>query len=211
VPGRNGPEGRKSSGKPFAISQYEVVRAREKVRSKKGAPGVDDVTIAEFARDQDDNLCKIWNRMSSGTYFPPPVKAVEISKDDGSTRMLGVPSIAGRVAQTVAAARIEAVVEPLFHDDSSGYRPRRGVADAVGRCRERCWKYDWAVDLDVSRFFDTVPWDKVLACLEAHVTERWVILYVRRWLAAPVLMPDSSLRQRDKGTPQGSPRLSHNS
>jgi group II intron reverse transcriptase/maturase len=183
----------------------EVVRAWEKVRSNKGAPGADAVSIAGFAQDLENNLYKIWNRMSSGTYFPPPVKAVEIPKDDGSTRMLGVPSVADRVAQTVAAGRIEAVVEPLFHDDSYGYRPLRGVAAAVGRCRERCWTYDWAVDLDVSRFFDTVPWDKVLACLEAQVSERWVILYVKRWLAAPVQMPDGSLAGRDKGTPQGSP------
>jgi RNA-directed DNA polymerase len=204
-PGRSGPDGKGPQGKPFAISKFEVVRAWEKVRSNKGAPGADDVSIAEFERDLDDNLYRIWNRMSSGTYFPPPVRAVEIPKGDGGTRVLGVPSVGDRVAQTVAADRIEAVVEPVFHDDSFGYRPRRGVADAVGRCRERCWKYDWVVDLDVSRFFDTVPWDKVLACLEAHVSERWVILYVRRWLAAPVRMPDGSLAERDRGTPQGSP------
>jgi hypothetical protein len=154
VAGRSGAGERGPSGKPFVISREEVARAWEKVRGSKGAPGVDAVSIAEFGRDLEGNLYKIWNRMSSGTYFPPPVKAVEIPKAGGGTRVLGVPTIADRVAQTVAAARIEAVVEPLFHDDSFGYRPRRGVADAVGRCRERCWRYDWVLDLDVSKFLD---------------------------------------------------------
>lgn len=203
VPGRNG-AGQGPSGKPYAITREEVWQAWEKVRGNKGAPGVDEVPLAEFAGDLEGNLYKIWNRMSSGSYFPPPVKGVEIPKAGGGTRLLGVPSVGDRVAQTVAAARVEAVVEPVFHDDSFGYRPRRGVADAAGRCRERCWKYDWVVDLDVQKFFDTVPWDKVLAALERHVDLPWVILYVKRWLAAPVQMPDGSLRARDKGTPQGS-------
>jgi group II intron reverse transcriptase/maturase len=192
------------SGKSFGISKHEVTAAWEKVRANKGAPGVDEVSLGVFAGRLEDNLYKIWNRMSSGTYFPPPVKAVEIPKAGGGTRMLGVPSVADRVAQTVVAARIEAAVEPLFHADSYGYRPRRGALDAVGKCRERCWRYDWVIDLDVSKFFDSVPWDKVLSAVERHVALPWVLLYVRRWLAAPVLMPDGSLAGRDRGTPQGS-------
>jgi RNA-directed DNA polymerase len=207
VPGRSGMDGERpsaGSGKQFAIDRWEVRRAWEKVRASKGAPGVDEVSLGEFAVRLEDNLCKIWNRMSSGTYFPPPVRAVEIPKADGGVRVLGVPSVAGRVAQTVVAARIEAVVEPVFHDDSFGYRPRRGALDAVGRCRERCWRYDWVVDLDVARFFDSVPRDKILSAVERHVQLPWVLLYVRRWLAAPVMMPDGSLVRRDRGTPQGS-------
>jgi RNA-directed DNA polymerase len=204
APGRNGAGGQGSSGKPFGISKEEVRAAWVQVRKNKGAPGVDEVTIAEFEGNLENNLYKIWNRMSSGSYFPPPVKAVEIPKASGGTRVLGVPSVADRVAQTVAAARVEAVVEPLFHDDSFGYRPRRGVPDAVGRCRERCWEHDWVLDLDVQKFFDSVPWDLMVKAVEKHVTEPWVILYVKRWLAAPVRMPDGSLVQRDKGTPQGS-------
>jgi RNA-directed DNA polymerase len=204
VPGKSGAGERGPSGRPFGISVEEVRAAWEKVRANKGSPGVDEVSVAGFEGDLDGNLYKIWNRMSSGTWFPPPVKAVEIPKDGGGTRMLGVPTIADRVAQTVVAARIEAVVEPLFHDDSFGYRPRRGVPDAVGRCRERCWKYDWVLDLDVQKFFDTVPWDLIVKAVERHVTLPWVILYVKRWLAAPVLMPDGSLAERDRGTPQGS-------
>jgi RNA-directed DNA polymerase len=203
VPGRSG-AGQVPAGKPFAITREEVWRAWEKVRENKGAPGVDEVSIAEFEVGLHDNLYKVWNRMSSGSYFPPPVKGVEIPKAGGGARLLGVPAIADRVAQTVAAARVEAIVEPVFHDDSFGYRPRRGVTGAVGRCRDRCWKYDWVVDLDVQRFFDTVPWDKILAALEKHQVPSWVILYVKRWLAAPVQMPDGSLQARDKGTPQGS-------
>jgi hypothetical protein len=118
--------------------------------------------------------------------------------------MLGVPTIGDRIAQTVVAARIEAVVEPKFHPDSYGYRPRRGALDAVGKCRERCWKYDWVIDLDVRKFFDTVPWDRIIAAVEANTALPWVILYVKRWLAAPIRMPDGTLAERDRGTPQGS-------
>lgn len=204
VPGKNGTDGKGPGEKPYCITREEVWAAWEEVRKNRGAPGADGVTIAEFEGNLDNNLYKIWNRMSSGSYFPPPVKAVEMPKAGGGTRVLGIPTVADRVAQTVAAARVEAVVEPLFHDDSFGYRPRRGVPDAAGRCRERCWKYDWVLDLDVQKFFDSVPWDLMIKAVGKHVTEPWVILYVKRWLAAPVQMPDGSLAQRDKGTPQGS-------
>jgi RNA-directed DNA polymerase len=190
--------------KPFRIDKWEVWRAWEKVRSNKGAPGVDEVSLGEFAKDLEGNLYKVWNRMASGTYFPPPVMAVEIPKAGGGTRLLGVPTVADRVAQTVAASRIEAVVEPLFHPDSFGYRPRRGALDAVARCRERCWRHGWVVEFDIRKFFDTVPWDLMVRAVEAHVAERWVVLYVKRWLAAPVRMPDGTLAERDRGTPQGS-------
>jgi RNA-directed DNA polymerase len=197
--------GQRPAGKPFDISRQEVWRAWEKVRANKGAPGVDEVSLAAFGKDLKNNLYKVWNRMSSGSYFPPPVKAVEIPKAHGpGTRMLGVPTIADRVAQTVAAARIEEVVEPVFHADSYGYRPGRKALDAVGVCRERCWDYDWVIDLDVSKFFDSVRWDLILKAVEAHVTLPWVLLYVRRWLAAPVQMPDGTLAARDRGTAQGS-------
>jgi len=191
-------------GKPFGISKWEVQRAWEKVRANKGAPGVDDVSVAEFEKDLKGNLYKIWNRMSSGSYFPPPVKAVEIPRAGGGTRLLGVPAIADRVAQTVVAARIEAAAEPVFHADSYGYRPHRAALDAVGACRERCQRYAWVIDLDVQKFFDSVPWDLIVKAVEAHVALPWVILYVKRWLAAPMRMPDGALRERDRGTPQGS-------
>jgi RNA-directed DNA polymerase len=200
-------DGQRPSGavKSFDISKWEVQAAWEKVRANRGAPGVDAVSLEAFGADLKNNLYKIWNRMSSGTYFPPPVRAVEIPKQHGKgTRMLGVPTIADRVAQTVAAARIGAAAEPVFHRDSYGYRPGKQALDAVGVCRERCWAYDWVVDLDVSKFFDSVRWDLVIKAVERHVDLPWVILYVKRWLAAPVQMPDGSVVQRDRGTPQGS-------
>lgn len=142
----------KASGRPFEISKQEVWDAWVKVKGNKGAPGVDGVGLAEFEKDLKGNLCKVWNRMSSGTYFPPPVKAVEIPKPHGGgSRVLGVPAVADRVAQTVAAARLEQAVEPVFHPDSCGYRPGCGALDAVAACRERCWEYSWVIDLDIRK------------------------------------------------------------
>jgi RNA-directed DNA polymerase len=183
-----------SPGKSFEISKWEVWQAYQKVAANKGAAGVDGVSLAEFESDLKGNLYKIWNRMSSGSYFPPPVKAVEIPRAHGAgTRILGVPTIGGRVARTVVAARLETAVEPEFHPGSCGYRPREGALDAVGKCRERCWRYDWVIDLDVQKFFDAVPWDRVIAAVEANTALPWVILYVKRWLAAPIRMPDGTL------------------
>jgi RNA-directed DNA polymerase len=195
----------KSPGKPFEISKWEVWEAYRQVKANQGAPGVDEVTLGEFEADLKNNLYRIWNRMSSGSYFPPPVKAVEVPKPHGAgTRLLGVPCIADRIAQTVVARRLEAKVEPIFHPDSYGYRPNRSALDAVAVCRQRCWKSDWIVDVDIQSFFDSVPWELVLRAVAAHSTDPWVLLYVERWLAAPLQLPDGNLRQRDRGTPQGS-------
>jgi RNA-directed DNA polymerase len=195
----------KSSGKPFEVSKREVWEAYRQVTANKGAPGVDELTIAAFETDLKNNLYRIWNRMSSGSYFPPPVKAVEIAKPDGAgTRTLGVPTVADRIAQTVVANRLGARVEPIFHPDSYGYRPGRSALDAVAVTRRRCLKYDWVVEIDIRAFFDSVPWDLVLKAVAAHAGEPWVLLYVQRWLAAPLQQPDGSLLTRDRGTPQGS-------
>jgi RNA-directed DNA polymerase len=143
--------------------------------------------------------------MSSGTWFPPPVRAVEIPKPHGAgVRVLGVPTIADRIAQTVVAMKLEPMVEPRFHPDSYGYRPRRSAHDALAACRQRCWKYDWVIDLDLQKFFDTVPWDLIVRAVEVVTDSRCVLLYVKRWLAAPLQRPDGTLAQRTKGTPQGS-------
>ena len=191
--------------KPFDIPKQQVWEAYRRVASNKGAPGVDKQTLELFEADLRDNLYKIWNRMSSGTYFPPPVRAVEIPKPHGAgVRLLGVPTVADRVAQTVVAMHLEERAEPRFHPDSYGYRPRRSALDAVGVCRQRCWKYDWAIDIDVQKFFDEVPWDLVVKAVEAVTDSRWVLLYVKRWLAAARQHPDGVLVERDKGTPQGS-------
>jgi len=191
--------------KSFAIPKSMVLEAWRQVKDNKGAPGVDGESLAEFEVDLEGNLYKIWNRMSSGTYFPPPVRAVEIPKPHSpGVRVLGVPTIADRVAQTVAADYLEPRVEPIFHPDSYGYRPGKSAHDALEVCRRRCWKYDWIIDLDVQKFFDTVPWDLIVRAVEAVTDCRWVLLYVKRWLAAPLQRPDGTLVERDKGTPQGS-------
>lgn len=195
----------KSSGKPFDISKREVWEAWEKVKSNKGAAGVDGCSIADFETDLKSNLYKVWNRMSSGSYFPPAVRAVEIPKPHGGgNRILGVPTVADRVAQTVVARRLEWKVESIFHPDSYGYRPGRAPEDAVEVCRQRCWKRDWVIDLDIQKFFDTVPWDLVVKAVEANTDLPWVVLYVKRWLEAPVQQADGTTLVRDRGTPQGS-------
>ncbi|HXO86023.1 MAG TPA: reverse transcriptase domain-containing protein, partial [Gemmatimonadales bacterium] len=162
-------------------------------------------TMEEFDEDLKNNLYKIWNRMSSGSYFPPPVMAVEIPKPHGGgTRILGIPTISDRVAQTVVARRLEVKVEPIFHPDSYGYRPYRSALDAVAVCRERCWKTDWVIDLDIQKFFDSVDHTLMVKAVQAHADVRWVVLYVKRWLCAPMQLANGTLVQRDRGTPQGS-------
>ncbi|OEJ40755.1 group II intron reverse transcriptase/maturase [Streptomyces agglomeratus] len=196
----------KSQAKPFEISKWEVKEAWEEVRANKGAPGVDGQSIADFEKDLRNNLYRVWNRMSSGSYFPPPVRAVAIPKPHGGgERILGIPAVADRVAQTVVARHLVRRVDPIFHPDSFGYRPGRSALDAVEKCRERSWKRDWVVEFDISQFFDSVPWDLLVKAVEAHTDAVWVKLYVRRWLAAPLKMPDGTLLEREKGTPQGAP------
>lgn len=193
--------------KPFGISKQLVWEAYKRVKANEGAAGVDGQSVAEFGADLGNNLYKIWNRMSSGTYFPPAVRAVEIPKaHGGGTRVLGVPTVADRIAQTVAALALEARMESIFHPDSYGYRPRRSALDAVARCRQRCWKKDWVIDLDIQKFFDSVDHDLMVKAVQANITadQRWVLLYVKRWLKAPLQQPDGTLVERDRGTPQGS-------
>ncbi len=195
----------RSSEKPFAIPKQAVMEAFRKVRANQGGPGVDGVTIGEFESDLRNRLYVTWNRMSSGSYFPPPVKLVEIPKPHGGgVRKLGVPTVADRVAQTVVAMELEKVVEPKFHPDSYGYRPGRSPLDAVGACRKRCFRYPWVLDCDIAGFFDNVRHDLIVKAVEANTDLNWVVLYVKRWLKAPVQHEDGTLEQRDRGTPQGS-------
>jgi RNA-directed DNA polymerase len=197
----------KSEGKSFDIPKALIWDAYQVVRKNQGAPGVDGVTIEEFEKDLKNNLYLIWNRLSSGTYFPPAVKAVWIPKPHGNgRRMLGVPTAADRVAQTAVAMALGARVEKVFHPDSYGYRPGRSPLDAVEVCRRRCWEKDWVLELDIQNFFGSCPHELVVKAVQARCDydRRWIVLYVRRWLTAPIKYPDGTQLVPDAGTPQGS-------
>ena len=189
--------------KPFPISKLQVWEAYKRVKANQGAAGVDGQTIAGFEEDLSNNLYKLWNRMASGSYQAPAVKRVEIPKSNGGMRPLGIPTISDRIAQMVVKQVVEPELEKHFHDDSYGYRPGKSAHEAIGRARERCWNYDWVLDLDIKGFFDNIPHDLLMRALQHHVKEKWVLLYVERWLKAPVQMPDGSVEERSKGTPQG--------
>lgn len=198
--------------KPFVIPKQQVMQAYRLVKANAGAAGVDHQSLGDFEEDLKNNLYCIWNRMSSGSYFPPPVKAVAIPKKSGGERILGVPTVADRVAQTVVKLQIEPDIEPHFLEDSYGYRPGKSALDAVGVTRKRCWRYDWVVEFDIKGLFDNIPHDLLLKALRKHVSCKWALLYVERWLVAPSQQPDGCLVSRTQGTPQGgivSPLLSN--
>jgi len=189
--------------KPYVIPKQLVWEAYKRVKANRGAAGVDGESLATFEEDLQDNLYKVWNRMSSGSYFPPPVRLVEIPKDNGGKRPLGIPTVSDRVAQTVVKMVLEPLVEPQFHPDSYGYRPGKSALDAVGVARKRCWDADWVIDLDIKSFFDSIPHDLVERAVAQHTESPWVRLYIARWLRAPVQKTDGTLEQRSRGTPQG--------
>lgn len=190
--------------KQFEISQTIMGEAFRRVKANKGATGIDEQTIADFERDIERNLYKIWNRMSSGTYFPPAVRCVEIPKDRGGVRVLGVPTVADRVAQMVAKMYLEPEVEPLFDEDSYGYRPQKSALDAVGKARERCFRRYWVIDLDIKAFFDSLDHSLTIELVKKHTDCKWILLYVERWLKAPLQKEDGTVEEREKGSPQGS-------
>lgn len=190
--------------KSFDIPKQIIWRAYKQVSKNKGAAGVDEVSITKFEENLKDNLYKLWNRMSSGSYFPEAVKAVAIPKDTGGgQRILGVPSVFDRIGQTAASMYLEPLVEPKFHEDSYGYRPNKSALDAVDAARKRCWRYDWTIDLDISGFFDNLDHELVLRAIKKHTDCKWVILYVERWMKAPIQQADGRRVARDKGVPQG--------
>jgi RNA-directed DNA polymerase len=189
--------------KPFCISKCTVLEAWERVRANKGAAGVDEESIQQFEKKLYNNLYRIWNRMSSGSYVPPPVLRVMIPKADGKQRPLGIPTVGDRVAQMVVKMELEPKVEPLFHPDSYGYRPRKSALHAVGQCRQRCWRHDWVVDLDIKGFFDNIDHALMMHAVRKHTDNPWVLLYIERWLKAPAQDSDGNLMARDRGTPQG--------
>jgi len=190
--------------KPYTISKEIVYAAYQDVRRKKGAAGVDGKTIDDFEKQLEKNLYKIWNRMSSGSYFPKAVKQVEIpKKGSDSTRKLGVPTVEDRIAQTVVVKYLEPAVDPKFHKDSYGYRKNKSPKDALNITRERCWKYDWLIDLDIKGFFDNLNHELLMAAVKKHTECAWILLYIERWLKAPIQKQDGSQEMPEKGTPQG--------
>lgn len=198
--------------KPFAISKWDIQAAYEKVKSNRGGAGIDGATIEDFEKDLKNNLYKIWNRLSSGTYFPPPVKAVSIPKKSGGERILGIPTVSDRIAQMVIKERLELIIEPIFLPDSYGYRPAKSAIDAIEITRKRCWRNDWVLEFDIKGLFDNIRHDLLLKAVEKHVSIEekktqqelsWLILYIKRWLVAPLQKEGGKLVEREQGTPQG--------
>jgi len=189
--------------KPFQISKWQVVEAYRRVKARAGGAGMDNQTLEDFDRDLRNNLYKIWNRLSSGSWIAPPVKAVEIPKKNGGSRLLGIPTVSDRIAQMTVLLTFEPLVERYFYDDSYGYRHGKSALDAIAITRKRCWQYDWCIEFDIKGLFDHIPHDLLLKAVDKHCKDKWVRLNIVRWLNAPVIMPDGMQRERNKGTPQG--------
>ncbi len=191
------------SGKPLPITKLMVWEAYKQVRRNGKAAGVDGQSLGDFAEDLGNNLYRLWNRMASGSYFPPPVRRVEIPKAGGGVRPLGIPTVADRIAQMVVKQYLEPELDRVFDPDSYGYRPGKSAHQAVERARKRCWQHDWVVDLDIKSFFDTIDHALLMRAVRRHTQASWILLYIERWLTAPVEMLDGSLQNRAAGTPQG--------
>ncbi len=192
-----------TEAKSFSIPKREIWEAFKHVKANRGAAGVDGQTLESFELRLGPELYKLWNRLSSGSYMPPPVRRVDIPKEGGGTRPLGIPTVGDRVAQEVVRRYLEPLLEPVFHTDSYGYRPKRSAIDAIRTARQRCWRYDWVLDMDIKGFFDNIDHELLLKAVRHHTDCRWVVLYIERWLKAPVMLGDGTLVDRDKGTPQG--------
>jgi len=189
--------------KSFDIPKNTVYESYIAIKQKKGAAGIDGVSIAEFETNLKNNLYKLWNRMTSGTYFPPAVKAVDIPKKSGGTRTLGIPTVADRIAQMVVKIHFEPKVEKYFHTDSYGYRPGKSAHDALDITRKRCWKYDWILEMDIKGLFDNIDHELLIKAVRKHTKCKWELLYIKRWLATPFQRPDGKIINREHGTPQG--------
>lgn len=190
-------------GKPYDISKEAVYEAYKRVKANRGSAGIDNVSIEKFEQNLKGNLYKIWNRMSSGSYFPQPVKLVEIPKKSGGKRGLGIPTVSDRVAQMTARMYLEPKVEPFFHKDSYGYRPNKSAIEAIGQARQRCWKYDYVIEFDIKGLFDNIDHELLMKAVRKHVNEQWLIMYIKRWLKAPFINENGEQIERTSGTPQG--------
>jgi RNA-directed DNA polymerase len=189
--------------KPFDIDKWLIVEAYKRVKKNAGAAGIDPQSLEDFDRDRRDNLYKIWNRMSSGSYMPPQVRAVPIPRKSGGERVLGIPTVSDRIAQMVVKLQFEPEVEPCFLPDSYGYRPRKSAIQAIGLTQKRCWRYPWVLEFDIRGLFDNIPHELLLKAVDKHATNPWVKLYIRRWPTAPLMSSEGRAIERTKGTPQG--------
>ncbi|MDR0604172.1 MAG: group II intron reverse transcriptase/maturase [Bacteroidales bacterium] len=190
--------------KPFTIPKHLIYSAWKEVRENRGSAGIDKVSIKEYGETLGTNLYKLWNRMSSGSYFPPPVKLVEIPKKGGGKRPLGIPTVEDRIAQSAVVLCITERLDREFHENSYAYRPKRSAHDAITVARQRCWRYDWVLDMDISKFFDTIDQDKLMMAVKRHIKERWILLYIERWLKVPYETVQGERIERKMGVPQGS-------
>lgn len=193
-----------NEAKPFEIDKRLVYEAFKAVKSNKGSAGIDNIGLDAYEENLKNNLYKLWNRMSSGCYFPKAVKLVEIPKSNGGTRPLGIPTIEDRIAQMTVVLVINPRIDPLFHEDSYGYRPNKSAHDAVAKAKERCMKYAWVLDMDISKFFDTINHELLMKAVNKHVDEKWILLYIERWLKVPYQTKDGTMIERTMGVPQGS-------
>lgn len=194
---------KKEMTKSLPVSKRMVYNSYLKVVDKDGGAGIDKQSIEMFNENLSGNLYKIWNRMTSGSYFPPPVRTVFIPKKQGGLRPLGIPTVSDRIAQGVVKDYLEPTLEAIFHTSSFGYRPGRSAHDALKQCRDNCIKYAWVIDVDIKGFFDNISHEMMRQLLGQHTEENWVLLYAERWLKAGVEQQDGSIIARTKGTPQG--------
>jgi RNA-directed DNA polymerase len=192
-----------NEGKSFEITKHQVLNAYKRVKANRGAGGIDGVELDEFEKKMKNNLYKLWNRMVSGSYFPKAVRGVEIPKKNGKKRLLGIPTIEDRIAQMVVRMSFEPKVEPIFSENSYGYRPNKSAIDAVGKTRERCFRMAWVIEFDIVGLFDNINHELLMKAVEKHTDIKWERLYIKRFLTAPIQMPDGTLQERTSGTPQG--------
>ena len=192
------------NAKPISISKQLVYDAFLRVKANRGSAGIDKVTLEDYEKNLRGNLYKLWNRMSSGSYFPPSVKLVEIPKSNGGTRPLGIPTIEDRIAQQVVVSVLTPILEPIFKEDSYGYRPGKGAHQAVAKAKERCYVNPWVLDMDIRKFFDTINHELLMKAVRKHTEEKWVLLYIERWLKVPYQTLKGEVIERTMGVPQGS-------
>ena len=184
------------TAKPFTIPKRLVWKAYLSVKSNGGAAGIDGESIKDFEGNLKNNLYQLWNKMSSGSYFPPAIRGVPILKKSGGTRLLGVPTVSDRIAQMVVKMGLGPTLDPIFDKDSYGYRPKKSAHDAIAVTRKRCWEYDWVVEFDIKGLFDNISHELLLKASRKHCNCKWVLLYAERWLTAPLQQKDGTITKR---------------